>query len=64
MTHALEQKTIVAMCVKCRAWYNMGMEPSLPDDHFNFRTGEPCLGEDGDWFIMEVPDRKDWYNVR
>lgn len=59
----MKDTTIVAMCNKCRGWYNMDMEPGLEDDHFDFRTGDPCHNE-YDWFIMEVPDRVDWYNVR
>jgi hypothetical protein len=58
-----EHTIMVAMCNKCRGWYSMDMEPSLDDDHFDMRTGEPCINED-DWFIAVVPDREDWYNVR
>lgn len=50
--------TLVATCRKCRAWYNMDMEPHMPDEHFDMRTGEPCYNED-DWYIVET-DNKDW----
>lgn len=52
--------TLVVTCLKCRAWYNMDMEEHLDDEHFDFHTGEPCLAEDEDWYIIEVPYREEW----
>lgn len=58
------KETMVATCIKCRAWYNMDMEYGLDDEHFNFRTGEPCIASDDDWAIFAIPHRHDWYNAR
>lgn len=41
----------------------MDMEEHLDDEHFDFRTGQPCTAGDDDWFIVEVKDRDNWYYV-
>lgn len=51
---------LVVTCLKCRAWYNMDMEPHLDDEHFNPRTGEPCTAGDEDWYIVDVTYRNEW----
>jgi len=56
-------ETSIATCSKCRAWYNTDMEYFLDDEHYDFRTGEPCVASDEDWYIVTVPDREDWHIV-
>lgn len=50
----------VVTCTRCRAAYNMDMEPALDDVHFNPRTGEECEPGDSGWDIALVPYRVDW----
>jgi hypothetical protein len=40
----------------------MDLEPHLDDEHFNFRTGQPCLAGDDDWYIIEAkhPEGYEW----
>lgn len=38
----------------------MDFEEALDDEHFDMHTGEPCIAEDNEWFIIEVEDRNEW----
>ena len=52
---------MVVTCLECRAWYNMDYEPALYDEHFDMRTGKPCVNTDDKmWTIDVVPYRQDW----
>ena len=54
----------VVTCTKCRAAYNMDMEPPLDDVHFNPRTGEECEPGDDGWWLELVPYRDSWRYFR
>jgi len=42
----------------------MDFEEALDDEHFDFRTGEPCIAGDDDWYVETTEHHDDWSVVR